>query len=109
MCVASILEMDTARVPNFVGRHGGRWLPRLEEWLGARGMYFQYWFLQGGLSDPLIPKGYWIAIVDEHWPSRECHAIVMHGKRKAFDPAKGDEHLRRHYERALVIVKRKRA
>lgn len=104
LCVASILEMHPRRVPHFVKRWDA-WLPELCRWLERRGYTLTAFHLEGlgGLRAPWVPKGYWIAIVDNSgpepssWGSGSSHAIVMRGRRKVYDPQEGEFDKRRRY------------
>ncbi len=68
-CVASVLEMDIADVPN---PHGEGWFAQWQAWLAARGLALLNFPLDP--DNPWCPVGYWIAAV-------ECgpllHAVVM--------------------------------
>lgn len=96
-CVASILEMHPRRVPNFVKRFRDRWIDELQDWLFDRDMYLSGFGLDGfgGLQAPWIPKGYWIAVVDNR--ADVSHAIVMRGQKKVFDPEDWMDKRRRYW------------
>lgn len=92
LSLASILELHPRRVPDFVKRYGDNWEREVEKWLARRNLKWYCFGISdyGNLSLPWIPRGYWIAIVDNDDIAMESHAIVMKGRRKVYDPGEWD-------------------
>lgn len=81
-CIASILEVELAEVPNFCEGATTHWLDRLAEWLAPRGLYPLCFTLTGGDWRPQglhilagkSPRGDWL------------HAVVARGRDVVHDP-----------------------
>jgi hypothetical protein len=72
-CVASVLGLPTADVPDFRGRG---WPPRLRAWLAARGRRVTF------AAEP--PAGY--AVCSRRVFDGNIHAVVTHDGRVVHDP-----------------------
>ena len=92
---ASILDLNPRRVPHFIERmrKDDYWVDVWAAWLRKRGLRPVRHCINT-LAD--APKGWWIAITDEDPFDYETHALVMRGRRVAFD-AQENPPLRRNY------------
>lgn len=91
-CIASVLELELADVPNFVAYGADEWWDRLQDFLRGYGLEM-YDFLPADEPEGWHPNGYWLAGVDSlnlgidpetGEPYRHC--VVMHGGTLAWDP-----------------------
>jgi len=98
---ASILDMNPRRVPHFVRRKrkGEYWFDVWDAWLRSRGLRaVPHYFAT--LAD--APSGWWIAITDEDPTDDWTHALVMRGRRVAWD-AQPNPPRRRNYIQGYTI------
>lgn len=107
MCVAAIMEVSPRRVPHFVRHYDNDWCAGLEKWLSDRGYTLWRFSVKycGGLAHRSVPKGYWIAVVDnERFDPDTAHAIVMKGRRVAYDPYPNPDAKRHVYHSGYEIT-----
>lgn len=78
-CVASILELPLATVPD---ADGADWLDGYNTWLAARGLALVVVPPSGGV----IPQGYAIGVANAGSPDRD-HAVVLHDGKIVHDPS----------------------
>jgi len=86
-CVASVLDLPSDEVPDFVGEHGPRWFTALQTWLGHLGKHVAYISTASSLSSIATVYPYdlfWIAVGDG--PRGRRHAVVCQSNRVVHDP-----------------------
>lgn len=84
-CIASLLDLDIAKVPYFMGDLSADepdevWQARINRWLAPRGLYFMHFRTKGFTR---WPPGYFILTGRS---PRDLHAVVAKGGKIVHDP-----------------------
>lgn len=88
-CVASVLELSLADVPNFCDNMNAAWFTDFRAWLRPRGLYAVSFKLAGKPGDPdagWYPEGLHIAGGPSPRYEGVLHAVVARGSAIVHDP-----------------------
>lgn len=89
-CVASVLELPLAEVPNFVD-HGDQWWAKLVEFLASRGFAVVWCRREAYACDqidlsPMIASGHFLIVSGQSPRGDFLHCVIEHRGKLVHDP-----------------------